>query len=139
MSFTKIIDSFHGEYRWLSNFWIHDSENMLSVEHYYQAAKASNVDDYLQILSAKTPGEAKRMGAEIICRYDWNDVKLTIMEHLIKDKFIWNPPLANKLKATSNALLVEGNTWGDKFWGICDGEGQNHLGKILMKVRDEFL
>jgi N-glycosidase YbiA len=139
MSFTKIIDSFHGEYRWLSNFWIHDTENMLSVEHYYQAAKATNAEDYARVLTCKTPGEAKKMGKEIICRADWEDVRLTLMEHFLREKFFWNTALAAKLKTTSDCLLVEGNTWGDKFWGVCDGEGQNHLGKLLMKIRDEFL
>ena len=32
--------------------------------------------------------------------------------------------------------LVEGNTWGDKVWGVCDGVGENNLGKTLMRIRD---
>lgn len=139
MAFTRIIDSFKGDYRWLSNFWIHDSTNMLSVEHYYQASKAITADDYALVLSSKSPGEAKRMGKEIICRPDWDDVKLVLMEHFLREKFLWNSALALQLKSTSDALLVEGNVWGDKFWGVCDGEGDNHLGKLLMKIRDEFL
>ena len=49
-----------------------------------------------------------------------------------------NPELGNKLLETGNQELVEGNTWGDIFWGVCNGKGQNWLGKILMMVRDEI-
>lgn len=139
MSFTRIIDSFKNEHRWLSNFWVYDEKTGMTVEHHYQAAKATNAEDYSRILMAPNPYEAKKLGGQIVCRSDWNDVKLVLMEYFVKEKFIWNAQLAAKLKATSDALLVEGNTWGDKFWGVCDGEGQNHLGKILMRVRDEFL
>lgn len=139
MSFTKIIDSFSGEYRWLSNFWIHDTVNGLSVEHLYQAAKATTMDDYLNVLACRTPGAAKRMGKEIVCRSDWDDVRLTLMEHFLREKFVWNTTLAVKLRETSHCLLVEGNHWGDTFWGVCDGKGENHLGKLLMNIRDNFL
>ena len=35
----------------------------------------------------------------------------------------------------SNEELVEGNYWGDTFWGICNGEGTNWLGILLMAER----
>lgn len=139
MAFTRIIDSFKDEYRWLSNFWVYDNNTQMTVEYHYQAAKATNVDDYALIISADNAYEAKRLGSSIVCRADWYDVRLALMEHFVKEKFIWNGMLASKLKATSDALLVEGNTWNDTFWGVCNGVGENHLGKILMKIRDEFL
>ena len=40
--------------------------------------------------------------------------------------------------ATRDRVLIEGNDWGDTFWGMTDGEGENHLGKILMRVRAEL-
>ena len=49
-----------------------------------------------------------------------------------------NPDLKEKLLATGNEELVEGNWWGDQYWGICDGIGKNKLGKLLMKVRKEL-
>ena len=39
------------------------------------------------------------------------------------------------MEDTNNEELIEGNTWNDTYWGVCNGRGQNHLGKILMKVR----
>lgn len=69
---------------------------------------------------------------------NWNEVKLHIMEHFVHLKFFVDRVLGCSLIATGNAQLIEGNTWNDKFWGVCDGEGENHLGKILMKVRDDL-
>ena len=53
-------------------------------------------------------------------------------------KFTQNEELKSRLLATGTHLLEEGNTWGDKIWGTVDGEGENHLGKILMRVRKEL-
>ena len=50
-------------------------------------------------------------------------------------KFL-NPDLREKLVATGDAELIEGNHWNDTCWGVCKGIGQNNLGKILMEVRD---
>lgn len=64
-------------------------------------------------------------------------MKLGVMLELVQKKF--HPIfMQNRLLATDNAELVEGNYWGDRFWGVCKGEGENHLGKILMRVRKEL-
>lgn len=62
------------------------------------------------------------------------------MEEIVRAKFSENETLKNMLLATGDAELKEGNTWNDTFWGIDQktGSGENHLGKILMKIRDEF-
>ena len=39
---------------------------------------------------------------------------------------------------TGDEYLEEGNTWGDRIWGTVNGKGQNNLGKILMRVREEL-
>jgi len=41
-----------------------------------------------------------------------------------------------KLEATAGAVLVEGNAWGDRFWGSVEGSGQNWLGRLLMEIRE---
>ena len=139
MNELKIIDKFSGEYRWLSNFWIHDTYKNLSVEHHYQAAKTTNIHDWFYIMAQDTPGKAKRIGKEITVRQDWDMVKLILMEQFIRDKFTMNMELRLKLMDTRGITLMESNTWGDTYWGVCDSFGLNHLGKILMKVRDEYL
>lgn len=42
------------------------------------------------------------------------------------------------IRKNGDAELIEGNTWGDRIWGVCDGVGENRLGKILMRVRAEM-
>lgn len=69
-------------------------------------------------------------------RDDWERVKLAVMLDLLRQKFA-HADLRAQLIATSDDVLVEGNTWGDTFWGMCNGVGLNHLGRLLMQVRAE--
>lgn len=74
-------------------------------------------------------------------RKDWDEVKLSVMETVVRAKFTQNPHLAKYLVETGEAELVEGNRWRDVFWGVYSvtGEGENNLGKILMKVISELV
>lgn len=135
------INSFRGEYRFLSNFWPAPLwyGNFLwpTSEHAYQAAKTLDLDEQISIHEmAKTPGQAKRLGQRVTKRDDWEEIKLQKMFEIVKEKFWQNPDLMQKLLATGDAELIEGNTWGDTYWGQCNGVGENHLGKILMEIRD---
>lgn len=130
----------------LSNFYpapvALDGVTYPSVEHAYQAAKTTDAKQR-EPFSRKlvTPGQAKRMGKAVTMRADWNAVKLDVMRDLVKQKFA-NDALRAKLDDTAGRRLVEGNKWGDTYWGMVmrDGKlvGENHLGKILMEVRDQF-
>jgi len=140
------IDSFQGKWRFLSNFWEAPTlfEGILypTAEHAYQAAKTMNIGDRYGIKSCRTPGRAKRMGKKLVLRPDWEEVKLVVMEAVVKSKFTLNNELRLLLKQTGSMELVEGNGWHDNFWGDCwcddcaDIPGQNHLGHIQMKVRE---
>lgn len=130
-----MIGPFRGQYSFLSNFF---HTEFGTVEHHYQAAKTLDKEWRDRILNASTPGRAKRLGRQAPLRPDWDSIKLQTMEDLITWKFFTNPELAKKLLATGNEELVEENWWGDTFWGRCNGVGENNLGKILMKVRDEL-
>ena len=70
-------------------------------------------------------------------RSDWLDVRLRLMKELVRRKFE-NPELRSLLLSTGTTVLVEGNQWGDTFWGVCKGVGENHLGLILMEIREEL-
>lgn len=137
----KTIDSFQGPYRFLSNFWsvqiTYEKLSYPTVEHAYQAAKTLDQADRYHIAVEDTPGRAKRAGQKLTLRDDWEEIKLDVMEQLLRLKFAEGSKLLTWLRNTQDAELIEGNTWGDKFWGVCNGEGQNHLGKLLMKIRDE--
>lgn len=135
------INRFRGEYRFLSNFYPSpirmDGEIWPTVEHAYQASKTHDPQVREIIREADSPGEAKRMGRKCEIRDDWEDVKVDVMGRLLEAKFSI-PSLREKLLDTHPARLVEGNTWGDDFWGVTDngeGEGQNILGKLLMLIR----
>lgn len=135
---NNTIDSFRGEYFWLSNFYfchvIYDHEIYVSVEHAFQAAKTLDLEERKNIRKASTPSLAKKIGKTVKLIKDWENVKLDIMKELIHCKF-GITELMIKLLNTEDKILIEGNTWGDKFWGICNGEGENNLGKILMEER----
>ena len=60
------------------------------------------------------------------------------MEECVRFKFTHHTELRDALLATADVELIEGNTWGDRIWGVYQGEGENHLGKILMKIRSEL-
>jgi len=116
------------------------------VEREYQAAKANNPEDAAKIIACKKPfgsGGAKQLGHKVELRPDWDEVKYQVMMRLVMKKFRDHPELAEKLLATGDALLVEGNTWHDNIWGNCTcgkpeclNPGLNWLGHILMAVRE---
>ena len=108
-----------------------------TVEHAFQAAKSWKLDDRVNIASAITPIKAKHLGRRVTLRPDWEEVKIGVMEELIRIKFEI-PELRQALLNTDEEELIEGNHWNDRFWGVCKGTGKNHLGRILMKVRDDI-
>lgn len=133
---TNSIKEFQGENRFLSNFWLEDDGT--TNEHRFQAAKTLNPAEQQLVLNAADAKEAKTLGHTITMRPDWDEIKLETMLQLLRTKFS-NPTLAKKLDDTGDAELIEGNRWNDTYWGVNieTGEGQNNLGKLLMKVRAE--
>lgn len=138
----KIIDRFDGEYRFLSNFWRcavwHDGAVYQNAEAAFQAAKCQDPAEKTQFAGMTDPGTAKRAGRRVKLRPDWESVKIGVMTNIIRAKFAPGSDLADRLLATGDAELIEGNTWNDRFWGVCNGQGRNELGKILMKIRSEL-
>jgi ribA/ribD-fused uncharacterized protein len=136
------ITSFSGTYGWLSNFHPStvevDRENYATVEHAYQASKTFDHAHRRRIREATRPADARRIGRTISLRADWQTARLSVMADLLRQKFAADTPLAALLVATGDYELVEGNTWGDHFWGVCRGRGENHLGRLLMARRDEL-
>lgn len=143
MNNPVIIASFSGEYRFLSNFYPAEvwefGMKFPTAEHAFQAAKTLDESERRKIQKAETPGQAKRLGRTVELRPDWEQIKLDVMRAILLDKFTRNPELADWLMATDPAKLVEGNTWGDTYWGVCEGKGHNMLGELLMAVRSELI
>jgi ribA/ribD-fused uncharacterized protein len=87
-------------------------------------------------------------------RDGWNDEKVEVMRDLVRQKFENNPEFGDYLRGTGDAQLIEHTTgWGDRVWGMVDPtvgkrgmdaqverlEGENHLGRLLMELRDQRL
>jgi ribA/ribD-fused uncharacterized protein len=135
-----VIDSFSGEYRFLSNFapcpirlggLVYPS-----TEAAYQAAKTRDPNERLAFTSASASA-AKALGRAVTLRPGWEKMKEEVMLACLRQKFKRHP-YREKLIATGTAKLIEGNHWGDTYWGVCNGKGENRLGELLMQVRDEI-
>jgi hypothetical protein len=139
-----MISRFRDDAFFLSNMFpwpVHlDGEQYFSVEHAFQAAKTLSASERRAIQQAKSGQEAKRLGRQVTLRPNWNDQKVEIMRGLLQEKFSHHG-LRQRLLDTGSVPLVEGNTWGDKFWGCVSENGSlnglNRLGRILMDIRAE--
>lgn len=141
------IDFFRGQYSWLSNIFeapmtahVEEYGDVVfpTAEHLYQAAKAKHLHELVAIAHCPSPGNAKRLGGKIALRDDWESIKVDVMRNVISLKFK-HPDLRRALVKTGDAELIEGNTWNDTFWGVCNGRGKNMLGKILMEERQKHI
>ena len=147
-----MIDKFEGRYRFLSNFYPCSIEyqgiEYPAVENFYVAMKVNDQQlingkyytpgDFREMISkVKNPAEVKKIGSKVKLRSDWDSKKLEVMNWAVRQKFK-DETLANLLLSTGDQELIEGNWWRDYFWGVCNGKGENHLGKILMDVREEL-
>lgn len=140
---SSVIDTFDGPYVFLSNFYpcpvVFDGLTYPTSEHAYQAAKSTDRDYQLRICySAATPAKAKRLGRKAVLRPNWEAVKCRAMYYILEQKFKPGTELAQRLLSTDGHELVEGNWWGDVYWGKCRGIGENNLGKLLMRLRDQL-
>jgi hypothetical protein len=150
-----VVPEFKDEYDFLSNFYRCDITvpvgehklHFLTAEHLFQAAKneamtsgTENRKSYvLTLTNDADPNRAKRLGKSVKIDLDkWESIKVDCMRTTVKTKFDQNPSLQKRLLDTGPALLVEGNTWGDEYWGRCKGKGYNLLGSILMEVRGYY-
>lgn len=137
-----MIIEFQGKYRFLSNFYYclvtYNGFTHKSSEHAYQAAKTTNESDFNLVANLNSPAETKRLTRRMKIRPDWDSVKLQIMREILICKFTQNEELKKKLLDTGDQELQEGNYWGDVYWGVCRGVGENHLGKLLMEIRSSL-
>lgn len=143
----NVIDNFSGQYRFLSNFYLSPFEYRgivyPTVEHFFQAQKTVIIYERQLIACMATPGQAKRAGRECTLRSDWEILKNKVMEYGVHRKFE-DKGLAQLLLATGDAVLIEGNTWHDNYWGQCSCErcrniiGKNMLGHTLTMERTKL-
>ena len=134
-----MINEFRGKYYFLSNFYSvpvkHGFLTFTNTEAAFHSEKCPvRAGEFTKL----NPSEAKRLGRRVRLRSDWEQVKDQVMLDVVRAKFDQHPDLAQKLLATGDEELVEGNDWGDIYWGVYKGHGKNMLGKIRMRVRAEL-
>lgn len=137
-----MINGFTGRNVLLSNFYIYPitwKDLVLpAAEYAYQSEKPTEWLERELILHATSPAHAKKLGGPRFCkskRADWDQVKNDIMLAVLDAKFS-APGMAEMLRETEDEELIENNWWGDTYWGVCNGVGENWLGKLLMQVRE---
>jgi ribA/ribD-fused uncharacterized protein len=146
---NESIVTFKGEYSWLSNFHkckIHNKitgRTYKSTEHYYVAHKTDD-DKLHQTAMKQSFKKLKAFGRGLTLRDDWETEKYEIMAQALYLKFTQHEDLKEKLLATNDMFILEGNDWHDNYWGACNCnkcasiKGKNTLGQLLMELR-EFL
>lgn len=138
---NKCITKFDKKYYFLSNFYPieveYDGITYRSSEAAFQAMKCVDKKDRYAFKDLSS-SKAKQLGRRVKLRPDWENIKDQIMYEVVKSKFSNSMYLKSMILGTGDAYLEEGNTWGDKYWGTVNGVGNNKLGEILMRVRDEL-
>jgi ribA/ribD-fused uncharacterized protein len=143
---VKRIDCFRGPYRFLSNFYtvpiLFEHRVYLSVENAYQASKFATESPQRDVIQRASPGTAKRIGRTArtnLSKEKLKEQNKSQMLEFLRIKFKPGCYVSQKLIDTFPMDLVEGNTWGDVYWGECSGVGENMLGQLLMQVREELM
>lgn len=155
---TGVVPEFKGEYFFLSNFYqsVFEWRNkkFFCGEQAFQYAKTWYPKDGeslkckdlgMRLMDTGNPSTAKKYGREIPLDVEtWDARRVSIMREIIHAKFsTGGTNLVGQLLNTGVMLLVEGNDWGDTFWGRSrvDGKivGLNTLGTILMEERGYWL
>lgn len=136
----SLVASFNGRFEFLSNFYhspIRSKRCIIfpTAEHAYQAFKTRDLNTRRHIAGIEHPGAVKKFARTIPLRADWDKRRVTYMSRVVTAKFLQNPRLTRMLIDTCDVDLVEGNSWGDRFWGVCGGVGENNLGSLLVRVR----
>lgn len=135
------IEKFRGYYGFLSNMYecdiVIDGMHFTSAEAAFQSYKPAD-NKVRKLFVDISPKKAKTLGKSIDLRDDWDQIRDKVMFYVVREKFRQNPVLRNRLLKTGNEMLIEGNDWGDKYWGVCDGVGENKLGRILVHIRDKM-
>lgn len=136
---TGDVLGFYEAHRPLSNF--HLEPFMMhgitwpSSENVYQFCKLQDpTGEDVELFRQCTPGHAKKAGNTLKRRENWEALKTQIMHNILECKFI-QCPVARACLLGTTGKLVEVNWWGDTFWGVCGGTGENNLGRTLMDIR----
>ena len=140
--FPDVISSFKGEYDFLNNRYgcsfVWQGIRYNNVESAFHASKYTDESER-KILSRMSADKAVKKSMECTQSIEWEESKLNIMESILLAKFDQNPSLKKSLIETEGRILINGNNKHETYWGVdlYSWIGENHIGKILMTIRDK--
>lgn len=140
--FPDVINQFKGEYDFLSNRFgcrfVWHGLQYGSVEAAFQSSKCADESER-KVFAGCSADKAALKGKELVPFHGWEEARLDIMESIQEAKFEQNPALMKKLIDTGTHLLINGNNKQETYWGVglYSWQGENHLGKIIMGIRDK--
>lgn len=140
--FPDIIDRFNGAFEYLSNRYTckfnWEGLSYSNAEAAFQSSKCRDTHTR-RFFSTVSANKAAKRGKELVPPEGWEEKQTEIMTSILIAKFSQNPELYNRLVATGNSLLINGNQNRETFWGVdlYSWTGENNLGKILMKIRNQ--
>jgi ribA/ribD-fused uncharacterized protein len=111
----------------------------MTSEHAYQAEKFTDKEIIKEIKEARSAHDSKKIAQKYQnkVRSDWENVKLCVMEEIIRAKLKQHPFIQKRLKQSEEREIIE-DSHKDSFWGWGPNkDGENHLGRIWMKLRDD--
>lgn len=135
------IKGFYGDYRFLSNHYksdiLFDGERYPTVENAFHASKCNK--EHRGKFTTCSSYEAKLLSYKMEVDQSWVRQQHQIMHTLVTLKFS-EPDLRKRLLETGPHTLIYSNSLNDTYWGVgANGEGENHLGKLLQEVRNELI
>lgn len=109
-----------------------------SAEAAYQCLKQPRLTKAkVALFQVMTPSTAKQYGQTIPLRADWEHVKIAAMQYVLEAKFT-NQSMRTALLNTNDEPLIHLSPW-DRYWGVDNmGNGENHLGRLLMDLRERI-
>lgn len=144
------ITKFEGQYACFSNYYmcnmVFEELPYRCSESCYQSLKYAKQKSR-NIYRTMAPSTAHLRGQKIKpLRPKWDEVKDDLMYKVVFEKFYQNKNIQEILLSTGDEEIINENDYHDNYWGICSCEkcraenieGQNKLGKILMKVREDI-
>ena len=139
--FPDVINTFNGEYSFMSNRYrsrfVWQGIKYQTAEAAFQSSKCTDKSEREKYAKCSAD-EAKHRGQDQVPYPGWEEARLDIMESILKAKFEQNPVLMQRLSETDDRILINGGSKQDTYWGVdlYSWIGENHLGRIIMRIRD---
>mgnify|MGYP001560166545 CR=1 FL=1 len=109
-------------------------------EHAYHSEKFDDAETKEQIRNIRSAHDSEKFANanKDKQRKDWSEIKLDVMKNVLRAKVEQHPYVKKKLLESGDKELIE-DSWRDSYWGWGPNkDGENHLGKLWMEVREEF-